>query len=77
MNSYEPGFLGEAAGRIRTADSRNIDFKSASAPRAIQGFSFGDDNKIKTIGTPDKYFLTISSQQFGIDGRCEPTEWLQ
>ena len=77
MNNYEASFLGEAAGRIWVVDSGRNGAELASAAPFVQAFSSGGDNKIKTIGVLDKYFLTISARQFGIDERCEPSQWLQ
>ena len=75
MNSFELNFLEEAASRIWQADSRKIRLKLALAAQGIQAFSFRDSNKINAIAAADKYFLTIPSQQFGTDERCEPNEW--
>ena len=76
MNSFGPNFLEEAASWIWPADSRKIGLKLASAPQRIQAFSFHDSNKIKAIAGSNKYFLTISRQQFTSDEGGEPNEWL-
>jgi hypothetical protein len=77
MNSYWTSFREEAASRIWLVDSGGNGGELASDAPTVQAFSSGSGNKIKAIGALDKYFLTISARQFGIDGRCEPTQWLQ
>lgn len=77
MNSFGTCFFEETASRVWPTASTKIGPKLASAPRGIQAFLFHDDNKIKAIADVDKYFLTISNQQFGTNEYGEPGEWLR
>ena len=72
MNSFRLNFVEETASRVWTAASAKIELKLASGSQGIQAFSLRDGNKFKAIAASNKYFLTISNENFGPNDCCEP-----